>query len=182
MIPWNTSAISLHQTIRMKGTCLVCLKKANCKQCCRSPANKAKHLNRVAAEYTQLLYHASKARMEKCAFIDEIQWVCETFPPKNHLLSSVDLLENRQNTVNSVLRSRRPLCLDTFCNSRRGQNIRLREEQNYTRSHRVPSNVRRSRSVEGCRRDSSYRGHALFHQEGMSHVSACRQMEVYSLP
>ncbi|KAF9529343.1 oligomeric golgi complex component, COG2-domain-containing protein [Crepidotus variabilis] len=36
--------------------------------------NKAKHLGRVAAEYTQLLYHARKARTEKCVFVDEIQW------------------------------------------------------------------------------------------------------------
>ncbi len=40
----------------------------NCER--RSPANKAKHLSRVAAKYTQLLYHASKARSEKCAFVD----------------------------------------------------------------------------------------------------------------
>ncbi|KAF5393319.1 hypothetical protein D9757_000644 [Collybiopsis confluens] len=40
----------------------------------RSPANTAKHINRVAVEYTQLFYHASKARSENCAFIDEIQW------------------------------------------------------------------------------------------------------------
>jgi conserved oligomeric Golgi complex subunit 2 len=39
--------------------------------------NRAKHLGRVAAEYTQLLYHASKAREERCIFVDEIQWVCE---------------------------------------------------------------------------------------------------------
>lgn len=31
----------------------------------------------MATEYTQLLYHASKARKEKCVFVDEIQWVCE---------------------------------------------------------------------------------------------------------
>ncbi|KAF9465050.1 oligomeric golgi complex component, COG2-domain-containing protein [Collybia nuda] len=40
----------------------------------RSRGNTAKHLGRVAAEYTQLLYHASKARAEKCIFVDEIQW------------------------------------------------------------------------------------------------------------
>ncbi|KAG5650522.1 hypothetical protein H0H81_011940 [Sphagnurus paluster] len=39
-----------------------------------SHGNRAKHLGRVAAEYTQLLYHASKAREERCAFVDEIQW------------------------------------------------------------------------------------------------------------
>ncbi|KAJ7045566.1 COG complex component [Mycena alexandri] len=40
----------------------------------RSRANRAKHLGRVAAEYAQLLYHASKARADKCVFVDEIQW------------------------------------------------------------------------------------------------------------
>ncbi|KAF5354659.1 hypothetical protein D9756_005330 [Leucocoprinus leucothites] len=37
-------------------------------------SNRAKHIARVAAEYMQLLYHASKAREEKCAFVDELQW------------------------------------------------------------------------------------------------------------
>ncbi|KIY73086.1 COG complex component [Cylindrobasidium torrendii FP15055 ss-10] len=36
--------------------------------------NQAKHLSRVAAEYTQLLYHAAKAREHNCAFVDEMQW------------------------------------------------------------------------------------------------------------
>ncbi|KIY46789.1 COG complex component [Fistulina hepatica ATCC 64428] len=40
----------------------------------RNRANQAKHLGRVATEYIQLLYHASKARASKCAFVDEIQW------------------------------------------------------------------------------------------------------------
>ncbi|TFK44741.1 COG complex component [Crucibulum laeve] len=35
---------------------------------------RAKHLARVAVEYTQLLYHTSKARAEKCVFVDEVQW------------------------------------------------------------------------------------------------------------
>ncbi|KAG5648483.1 hypothetical protein DXG03_003094 [Asterophora parasitica] len=35
---------------------------------------RAKHLGRVAAEYMQLLYHAEKARAEKCKFVDEMQW------------------------------------------------------------------------------------------------------------
>jgi hypothetical protein len=39
--------------------------------------NRAKHLGRVAAEYSQLLYHISKAQADKCAFVAEIQWVCE---------------------------------------------------------------------------------------------------------
>ncbi|KAF9450434.1 COG complex component [Macrolepiota fuliginosa MF-IS2] len=37
-------------------------------------SNRAKHIARVAAEYMQLLYHVSKAREEKCAFVDELQW------------------------------------------------------------------------------------------------------------
>ncbi|EGN99740.1 hypothetical protein SERLA73DRAFT_72536 [Serpula lacrymans var. lacrymans S7.3] len=40
----------------------------------RTQSNRAKHLARVAAEYTQLLYHTAKARAEKCEFVDEIQW------------------------------------------------------------------------------------------------------------
>ena len=41
----------------------------------KTRANRAKHLARVAAEYTQLLYHAAKARTAGSAFIDESQWV-----------------------------------------------------------------------------------------------------------
>jgi hypothetical protein len=36
--------------------------------------NRAKHLGRVAAEYTQLLYHVRKARSEHCVFVEQIQW------------------------------------------------------------------------------------------------------------
>jgi len=40
--------------------------------------NRAKHLVRVATEYTQLLYHVSKAQADtRSAFVDEIQGVCE---------------------------------------------------------------------------------------------------------
>jgi conserved oligomeric Golgi complex subunit 2 len=43
----------------------------------RPRGNRAKHLVRVAAEYTQLLYHVSKAHSDtRSAFVDEIQWVC----------------------------------------------------------------------------------------------------------
>ncbi len=45
----------------------------------RMRGNRAKHIARVAAEYTQLLYHVSRTRTEPCAFIDESQWVCEPF-------------------------------------------------------------------------------------------------------
>ncbi|KAJ7703146.1 oligomeric golgi complex component, COG2-domain-containing protein [Mycena rosella] len=40
----------------------------------RTRGNRAKHLGRVATEYTQLLYHSSKARQDNCVFVDEIQW------------------------------------------------------------------------------------------------------------
>ncbi|KAJ3724542.1 oligomeric golgi complex component, COG2-domain-containing protein [Lentinula raphanica] len=56
----------------------------------RSPANKAKHLNRAAAEYMQLLYHASKARSEHCAFVDEIQWKIDRI--QSSLSSDLDAL------------------------------------------------------------------------------------------
>ncbi|KAK0226128.1 oligomeric golgi complex component, COG2-domain-containing protein [Armillaria fumosa] len=57
--PANDSAVSLHsQDVNDDKT----------------RGNQAKHLHRIAAEYTQLLYHASKARAEKCVFVDEIQW------------------------------------------------------------------------------------------------------------
>lgn len=59
----------------------------------RSQGSRSKHLSRVAAEYTHLLYHADKARKEKCAFADEIQpvrnrpiiplnTVCSLFPQR----------------------------------------------------------------------------------------------------
>ena len=41
----------------------------------RVRGNRAKHLSRVASEYTQLLYHVSKANQGRCAFVTEIQWV-----------------------------------------------------------------------------------------------------------
>ncbi|KAJ7084431.1 COG complex component [Mycena belliarum] len=40
----------------------------------RTRGNRAKHLGRVATEYSQLLYHSSKARQDNCVFVDEIQW------------------------------------------------------------------------------------------------------------
>ncbi|KAF8497032.1 hypothetical protein F5888DRAFT_1803643 [Russula emetica] len=41
----------------------------------RLRGNRAKHLVRVATEYTQLLYHVSKAQADaRSAFVDEIQW------------------------------------------------------------------------------------------------------------
>jgi len=44
----------------------------------RPRGNRAKHLVRIATEYTQLLYHVSKAQADaRSAFVDEIQWVGE---------------------------------------------------------------------------------------------------------
>ncbi|KAI0029977.1 COG complex component [Vararia minispora EC-137] len=41
----------------------------------RTRGNRAKHLSRVAAEYTQLLYHVAKSQSEgSSAFVDDIQW------------------------------------------------------------------------------------------------------------
>ncbi|KAG0704468.1 oligomeric golgi complex component, COG2-domain-containing protein [Suillus ampliporus] len=40
----------------------------------KGQGNRAKHLSRVTAEYTQLLYHIEKAKEENCAFVDEIRW------------------------------------------------------------------------------------------------------------
>lgn len=40
----------------------------------KSQGKRAKHLSRVTAEYTQLLYHIEKAKRENCAFVDEIRW------------------------------------------------------------------------------------------------------------
>ncbi|KAF7299420.1 Conserved oligomeric Golgi complex subunit 2-like [Mycena indigotica] len=56
----------------------------------RTRSNKAKHLGRVASEYTQLLYHTSKARAEKCVFVDEIQWRIDRV--RSTLSSDLDLL------------------------------------------------------------------------------------------
>ncbi|KAI0688177.1 COG complex component [Cytidiella melzeri] len=56
----------------------------------KSRANHAKHLGRVAAEYTQLLYHVSKAQTEKCAFVDECQWRIDRI--KSTLSSDLDHL------------------------------------------------------------------------------------------
>ncbi|KAH9180208.1 COG complex component [Lactarius sanguifluus] len=42
----------------------------------RPRGNRAKHLVRVAAEYTHLLYHVTKAQtVTRTAFVDEIQWL-----------------------------------------------------------------------------------------------------------
>jgi hypothetical protein len=41
----------------------------------RAALNRAKHLGRIAAEYSQLLYHAEKARTQHCIFVDQLQKV-----------------------------------------------------------------------------------------------------------
>ncbi|KAI0633252.1 COG complex component [Trametes polyzona] len=56
----------------------------------RSRGNRAKHIARVAAEYTQLLYHVSRANTEPCAFIDESQWRIDRI--KSTLSSDLDHL------------------------------------------------------------------------------------------
>ncbi|KAI0709565.1 COG complex component [Cerioporus squamosus] len=56
----------------------------------RTRGNRAKHIARVAAEYTQLLYHVSRARTEPCAFIDESQWRVDRI--KSTLSSDLDHL------------------------------------------------------------------------------------------
>ncbi|KAI0335101.1 COG complex component [Cubamyces sp. BRFM 1775] len=56
----------------------------------RGRGSRAKHIARVAAEYTQLLYHVSRARIEPCAFIDESQWRVDRI--KSTLSSDLDHL------------------------------------------------------------------------------------------
>ncbi|KAF8492925.1 oligomeric golgi complex component, COG2-domain-containing protein [Gautieria morchelliformis] len=56
----------------------------------RSNTNRVKHLSRVAAEFTQMLYHVEKARSERCAFVDEIQWRVDRI--KSTLSSDLDHL------------------------------------------------------------------------------------------
>ncbi|KAJ6586972.1 COG complex component [Mycena vulgaris] len=56
----------------------------------RTRGNRAKHLGRVATEYTQLLYHSSKARQDNCVFVDEIQWRIDRI--RSTLSSDLDYL------------------------------------------------------------------------------------------
>ncbi|TFY83578.1 hypothetical protein EWM64_g449 [Hericium alpestre] len=57
----------------------------------RIRGNRAKHLTRVAAEYTQLLYHVQKANDERpSAFVDEMQWRIERV--KSTISSDLDHL------------------------------------------------------------------------------------------
>ena len=60
----------------VSGHALFSVSMADCVRL-RSRGSRAKHLARVAAEYTQLLYHVAKAQTDgQSSFIDEIQWVC----------------------------------------------------------------------------------------------------------
>ncbi|EPT04594.1 hypothetical protein FOMPIDRAFT_1140249 [Fomitopsis schrenkii] len=56
----------------------------------KTRGNRAKHLARVAAEYTQLLYHTTKARTDGSAFVDESQWRIDRI--KSTLSSDLDHL------------------------------------------------------------------------------------------
>ncbi|KAI0935302.1 hypothetical protein AcV7_003779 [Taiwanofungus camphoratus] len=56
----------------------------------RTRGNRAKHLARVASEYTQLLYHVSRAQAEGSAFVDELQWRIDRI--KSTLSSDLDHL------------------------------------------------------------------------------------------
>ncbi|KAI0744038.1 COG complex component [Daedaleopsis nitida] len=56
----------------------------------RTRGNRAKHIARVAAEFTQLLYHVHRAQTEPCAFIDESQWRIDRI--KSTLSSDLDHL------------------------------------------------------------------------------------------
>ncbi|TFK21980.1 COG complex component [Coprinopsis marcescibilis] len=67
------------------------------------PANRAKHLARIASEYTQLLYHAMKARDERCLFINGIQWRIDRI----HSTLSSDL-DNLFSTTLSYLTDGKP--------------------------------------------------------------------------
>lgn len=40
----------------------------------RSRTNRVRHISRIAAEFNQLLYLMDKAKQDKCAFFNEVQW------------------------------------------------------------------------------------------------------------
>jgi len=70
----------------------------------RARGNRAKHLVRVATEYTQLLYHVSKAQVDtRSAFVDEIQWVCKL--PMLHSSPLTDRPSQRIGRIQSTLSS-----------------------------------------------------------------------------
>ncbi|KDQ57488.1 hypothetical protein JAAARDRAFT_177682 [Jaapia argillacea MUCL 33604] len=72
----------------------------------RSQANKATHLSRVASEYTQLLYHVSKAQEQKSAFVREMQWRIDRIKSTlssdlDHLFASTLLALTSQNSISN---------------------------------------------------------------------------------
>ena len=72
----------------------------------RARGNRAKHLVRVATEYTQLLYHVSKAQADtRSAFVDEIQWVCKLSIQHSPPLTGLPLqrISRVQSTLSSDL-------------------------------------------------------------------------------
>ncbi|KAL0574960.1 hypothetical protein V5O48_007005 [Marasmius crinis-equi] len=83
--------------------------------------NRAKHLSRVAAEYTQLLYHANKARKEKCMFVDEIQWRIDRIQSTissdlDHLFGTtlISLIEGKGEGEKTKLMGDLTECLKTY--------------------------------------------------------------------
>ncbi|KAN0091182.1 COG (conserved oligomeric Golgi) complex component, COG2 domain containing protein [Tylopilus felleus] len=56
----------------------------------KTRGSRGKHLSRVATEYSQLLYLVSKARAEKCAYVEEIQWSIDRI--RDTLTSDLDHL------------------------------------------------------------------------------------------
>lgn len=76
--------------------------------CHRARGNRAKHLARVAAEYTQLLYHVSKARASSCVYVDEIQWVSYIYIAFSYSLTK-RITANRSNTIYPFIRPRSSL-------------------------------------------------------------------------
>ncbi|GJJ06410.1 hypothetical protein Clacol_000601 [Clathrus columnatus] len=72
----------------------------------RSRTNRVKHVSRIATEFNQLLYLADKARQDKCAFVDEIQWRVDRVKTTlssdlNHLFSVLLLADSSLETSNS---------------------------------------------------------------------------------
>ncbi|EMD37937.1 hypothetical protein CERSUDRAFT_50066 [Gelatoporia subvermispora B] len=78
-----------------------------------SRGSRAKHLARVATEYTQLLYHVSRACTGRCAFVEESQWRIDRI--KSTLSSDLDHLFAV--TVTSLVNGKEPditECLKTY--------------------------------------------------------------------
>ena len=77
--------------------------------------NRAIHIARVAAEYTQLLCHVSRARTQPCVFINEAEWVCEMSlcrTPRWLADPTPRHVADRRLQVDAVIRPRLPLHYD----------------------------------------------------------------------